>query len=106
MTSILPPMGRSNTRESKIANHLVATVEGRGGWIRKVHFESRVGSPDYVIGGLPDWPTGYVEWVETKAPRGGRMAPTQVQEHNRMRAGGQVVLVINTTALVDEHYSA
>ena len=88
-------------REARVENHLVALVNGVGGEIRKVKWLGRRGAPDrYVM--LPGrWamPPKSV-WVELKAP-GKTVDRHQQAEHERLRAFGQEVYVLDTIEAVD-----
>lgn len=78
-------------RESVIETHLVKRVKELGGEIRKVRFLDRRGAPDrFVI-----LPTQMAVWVELKAP-GQKAKPNQLREHQRLRAMGQSVVVIDS----------
>jgi len=100
-------------RESTIEAHLVKRVKELGGEVRKVQWVGRKSAPDRVVM-LPEiiervrqdgpWGTRYVDklarpsalyWVELKAPGQGPR-PSQVREHERMRAMGQRVVVIDS----------
>lgn len=91
-------------RESQIEAYLVRRVKAMGGEVRKVTWQGRRGAPDRLLmmpaGWLPNRTPGTV-WVELKAPG---VAPEshQVREHERMRAMGQRVVVIDSLAGVDE----
>ena len=86
-------------RESTIENYLVERVKALGGEVRKVKWIGRHGAPDRVAM-LP----GLLMWIELKAP-GEKAKPHQVREHQRMRAMGQMVAVIDSMELVDEFFS-
>lgn len=85
-------------RERDIERHLVKRVKQLGGEVRKVEWIGRRGAPDRLImlprsaGFLPAMPT---VWVELKAP-GVAPEPYQLREHERMRALGQRVVVIDS----------
>ena len=94
-------------RESTIEKYLVKRVKELGGEVRKVKWIGRRGAPDRVVM-FPvtaqlfiDGGWGTALWVELKAP-GEKPKPHQVREHNRMRAMGQRVVVIDNIELVDE----
>ena len=92
-------------RESDIEDHLVKRVRELGGEVRKVKWIGRVGAPDRLVmlpfearaGRTAD----FTIWVELKAP-GEKARPSQVREHERMRAMGQRVLVIDSIEGVEE----
>jgi len=91
--------------ESEIEEYLVQRVRALGGEVRKVKWIGRRGAPDRLVM-MPDccgsvghiWPS---IWVELKAP-GEKAKPHQVREHDRMRAMGQRVVVIDSVAGVEE----
>lgn len=97
-------------RESDIENYLVAKVKALGGECRKIKWIGRNGAPDRLVM-LPtmtdDFRAPVVHeyprtiWVELKAP-GEKPKPHQVREHQRMRAMGQRVEVIDSFEGVDE----
>lgn len=93
-------------RESDIEAHLVKRVRELGGEVRKVKWIGRVGAPDRLVM-LPrtkaanGWLLPNTIWVELKAP-GEKARPSQVREHERMRAMGQRVLVIDSIDGVEE----
>ena len=91
-------------RERDIEAHLVKRVRELGGEVRKVKWIGRVGAPDRlvmmpVVAFTFDQPATI--WVELKAP-GEKARPSQVREHERMRAMGQFVLVIDSIEGVEE----
>lgn len=83
-------------RERTIEAYLVKRVTEMGGEVRKVTWIARTGAPDRLVM-LP----GRTVWVELKAPS---KKPTtrQLREHARMRAMGQVVVVIDSLDAVNE----
>lgn len=89
-------------RERDIERHLVKRVKELGGEVRKVQWIGRVGAPDRLVmlpftdGWLPN-----TVWVELKAP-GAKARPSQVREHERMRAMGQRVVVIDSLDGVED----
>jgi hypothetical protein len=98
-------------RESDIENYLVKRVKAMGGEVRKVQWIGRVGAPDRLVmlplsfkPMQPLAPDAMVFeeciaaktiWVELKAP-GAKPRPSQLREHDRMRAMGQHVVVIDS----------
>lgn len=93
-------------RESVIEQYLVDRVKALGGEVRKVRWIGRRGAPDRLVM-LPQkvcedifgsW--NATLWVELKAP-GEKPKPHQVREHERMRAMGQRVEVIDSIEGVD-----
>lgn len=97
-------------RERDIEAHLVKRVKELGGEVRKVQWVGRLGAPDRLVM-LPAMPyhSGApivyhyprTMWVELKAP-GAKPRPSQVREHERMRAMGQRVVVIDSIEGVEE----
>ncbi|MBR8070404.1 VRR-NUC domain-containing protein [Burkholderia cenocepacia] len=90
-------------RESDIENYLVARVKALGGEVRKVKWIGRRGAPDRIVmlparGGCR---APLTVWVELKAP-GVPPEAHQVREHERMRAAGQYVEVVDSFSRVDE----
>ena len=84
-------------RESVIEKHLVERVKGLGGEVRKVQWIGRHGAPDRLV----MLPLPATVWVELKAP-GQKVKPHQAREHERMRAMGQRVVVIDSIEGVEE----
>ncbi len=94
-------------RESVIEKHLVDAVKALGGEVRKVKWIGRRGAPDRLVM-LPDMAkTVGVDcestiWVELKRTGGKAKFPSnaherqQAREHERMRAMGQRVEVIDS----------
>ncbi len=94
-------------RESVIEAHLVKRVKELGCEVRKVQWIGRNGAPDRLVM-LPGrdlydygYRSGRTIWVELKAP-GEKAEPHQKREHNRMRALGQRVVVIDSIEGVEE----
>lgn len=98
-------------RERDIERHLVKRVKELGGEVRKVQWIGRRGAPDRLVM-LPKMPCHSTApvvyyyfprtiWVELKAP-GKKAEPHQVREHERMRAMGQRVVVIDSIEGVEE----
>lgn len=89
-------------RERDIEKYLIHQVEKLGGEVRKVQWVGRNGAPDRLVM-LP----GYALWVELKRPGGKAAFPKnpherqQQREHERMRAAGQRVEVIDSFESVD-----
>lgn len=87
-------------RESIIEKYLVDRVKAIGGEVRKVKWIGHRGAPDRVVM-LPFLCPAYIcdeygtIWVELKAP-GEKPEPHQAREHERMRAAGQHVVVIDS----------
>ena len=84
--------------ERDVESHLVKRVKELGGEVRKVEWIGRNGAPDRFV----MLPTGCC-WVELKAP-GQKPKPHQQREHERMRAKGQIVLVLDSVEAVEEWF--
>jgi Holliday junction resolvase len=78
-------------RESSIERHLVAQVKAAGGIANKFTSSGRRRLPDR-LALLPD---GRAVFVEGKAP-GEQPRPNQLREHNRLRALGFDVVVLDS----------
>lgn len=99
--------GESGIRERDVEDYLVKRVKAMRGEVRKVKWIGRKSAPDRVVM-LDEGPlVGGTIWVELKPPGGLATFPknaherAQAREHNRMRAVGQVVVVIDSFAGVD-----
>ena len=79
-----------STPEGQVAAALIKAVEARGGFIRKLKWENRIGAPDYLVVFC-----GVVSFVETKAP-GKRVRPSQAAEFRRLGEAGIHVLVLDS----------
>lgn len=100
-------------RERDIERHLVKRVKELGGEVRKVVWQGRRGAPDRLVM-LPRWKCDatprrhWTIWVELKAPGLAAKFPSnahereQWREHERMRAMGQRVVVIDSIEGVEE----
>ena len=101
--------------ERDIEKHLVKRVKQLGGEVRKVQWVGRVGAPDRLV--MLPWTAWLCTesreqpptiWVELKTP--GLLATfpnnaherAQHREHERMRAMGQRVVVIDSIEGVEE----
>lgn len=97
-------------RERDIEAHLVKRVKELGGECRKVQWVGRNGAPDRLVmlpmhlvtGSVLAKNRGYslTIWVELKAP-GKLPTALQLREHERMRAMGQRVEVIDSIESVE-----
>lgn len=94
-------------RESNVEQHLVKKVKALGGEVRKVKWIGRRGAPDRLVL-LPEPLNGATAelWqqhplVELKRP-GLDAEDYQAREHERLRAAGFVVLVLDTIEKIDE----
>ena len=83
--------------ERDIEAYLVRRVKALGGEVRKVKWIGRRGAPDRLV----MLPRHGAIWVELKAP-GKKPEPHQLREHERMRAMGQYIVVIDTLDVVDD----
>ncbi len=90
-------------RESTIEQYLVDRVKTLGGEVRKVKWIGRRGAPDRLVMLPNHWHHGEqtLVWVELKAP-GKKPRTSQLNEHKRMRAMGQRVVVIDSSQGVEE----
>lgn len=94
-------------RESKIEAHLVKRVRALGGEIRKVKWIGRRGAPDRLVmiprpvAGAPAGTTWGDFWIELKATNV-PAEPHQLREHERMRAAGMSVFVLDSIEAIDE----
>lgn len=82
--------------ERDVEKYLVKRVRAEGGEVRKVAWVNRRGAPDRRVM-LP----GMCCWAELK-DTGVAPEPHQLREHDRMRACGEDVRVIDSKAGVDE----
>ena len=98
-------------KEKEVEAHLVKRVKELGGECRKVQWIGRIGAPDRLVM-LPargvecagTWFPARAIWVELKAP-GQKARPSQLREHERMRAMGQHVVVIDSIEGVEELFA-
>jgi hypothetical protein len=90
-------------RESTIEDYLVERVRVLGGEVRKVKWIGRNGAPDRLVM-MPD----RTVWIELKAEGLAAFFPhtpherQQHREHERMRAMGQRVEVVDSYQGIDE----
>lgn len=95
------------TREAEIERYLVNKVKAMGGEVRKVKWLGRNGAPDRVVM-LPGMPRPI--WVELKATGLALTFPStpherkQHREHERMRAMGQCVVVLDSYRAIDDWF--
>ncbi|MDC9589686.1 VRR-NUC domain-containing protein [Xenorhabdus sp. XENO-10] len=80
-----------NIRESVIENHLVKEIKKAGGIAYKFVSPGRRSVPDRIC----ILPGGRVIFVECKAP-GEKPRPEQLREHERLRALGCSVVVLDS----------
>jgi hypothetical protein len=97
----------SDVSERDIERHLVKLVKELRGEVRKVRWIGRRGAPDRLVM-LPHHAARFGRhssiktfWVELKAP-GVKPERHQLREHDRMRAMGQNVVVIDSIEGVEE----
>ena len=93
-------------KEREVEAYLVKSVRALGGECRKVEWIGRRGAPDRLVmlplsGRSGRWSSSRTIWVELKAP-GEKAKPHQKREHDRMRAMGQLVVVIDSLEGVSE----
>ena len=104
-------MGVNHVRERDIERYLTTRTKAMGAEIRKVNWIGRRGAPDrlLMLKARPltntldcAWckPLGRSIWIELKAP-GVKPEAYQVREHNRMKAMGQDVRVIDSLKAVE-----
>lgn len=82
-------------RESAVHRYLVKRVKALGGEVRRVKWIGRSHAPDVLV--LLDNEHFYVE--EKRPDKDAE--PGQVREHERMRAAGMTVLILNTVEAID-----
>lgn len=82
--------------ERTVERHLTRRVKETGGEVRKVVWPGRNGAPDRLVG----WPPARHAFVELKRPKKGAEAH-QAREHERLRAIGFEVVVLDTIEAVD-----
>lgn len=89
--------------ESDIEDHLVRRVKALGGEVRKVAWIGRRGAPDRLVLLPPATREAFARtiWVELKAP-GKTPEAHQLREHQRLRAMGQRVEVVDSVEGVEE----
>lgn len=83
-------------RENSIEKYLIAQCKKAGAMLRKTQWVGHNHCPDRLV----MTPHATV-WVELKAP-GKVPRPGQYREHDRMRAAGQTVIVIDSKNQVDD----
>lgn len=85
-------------RESEIEDHLRKCVSGIGGVALKFTSPERAGVPDRIV----LLPGGRIDFIELKAP-GEKAEPHQLREHQRLRALGFNVYVIDSITGVNSY---
>lgn len=76
--------------ERRVARALMDAAHRAGLYIRKCHWEGRIGAPDYII--LRE---GRAYFVETKAP-GEKPRPSQLIEFTAIETAGAPVAVVDS----------
>lgn len=119
-------------RESVVEKHLRKQVIAKGGWIRKMVWPGHKGAPDRLVvwpgfrlhapdgphSGRPDVAkylsdaraaiaaempgSAVIDFIECKAPKG-PTADHQIREHNKLRALGCTVLILDSIEAVDRY---
>ena len=84
-------------REVTIETYLVKRIKSLGGLALKFTSPGRLSVPDRIV----IMPGGKLTFVELKRP-GGVATIAQRREHERLRALGQEVMVVNSKELIDE----
>jgi hypothetical protein len=85
--------------EAKVERHFVNCATAHGGEVRKLAWLGRNGAPDRLL----VLPVGRVFFVELKRP-GKDAEAHQAREHERLRAVGADVRVLDTIELVDAFF--
>lgn len=83
--------------EAHVETYFKRRVKETGGEERKVVFPGRKGAPDRLCG----WPNGCHAFVELKRPKG-KAEAHQLREHQRLRAIGLRVVILDTREKVDD----
>lgn len=97
MIKLYPPSDDAKpVLESDVEGYLRSELQRIGGKYRKCVWQSRIGAPDdfWMLPGMHGW-------VETKRPRGARLAAHQKREIDDMRAAGCDVQLCYSVADVD-----
>lgn len=99
----------ARTPEGKIEDYFVARCENSGALVRKLAYVGRRGAPDRMVVWPQEEPPLFggprrspVDFVELKAP-GKKPDPHQEREHERLRALGCNVHVIDSKEAVDRY---
>ena len=85
------------TREREVEHHLIEVLEKIGLRCDKFVPDQLPGMPDRIVL-LPD---RRVIWVETKKPKGGRVAELQKYRHAMLRKAGHEVIIVWTKEQAD-----
>ena len=91
------PRDDSHQIESWVETYLRKQCEAAGALV--VKNQKRRGWPDRTI----YWFFGVTDIVETKRPKGGVFEPLQLRTHEKLRARGHAVFIINTRSMVDDY---
>jgi hypothetical protein len=92
-------------RESKVEAYFCDRIHALGGEVRKLEFIGHRGAPDRLVL-LPRASLHRHRWhplVELKRPKKGA-EEHQAREHDRLRAAGFEVYVINSIEAVDRYF--
>lgn len=85
-------------RERDIEQYGVRQIEAAGGKAYKFTSPGRRSVPDRIV----LWPEGIADFIEFKAP-GQKPTPLQAREHEKLRALGFPVMVIDSKEGVDDY---
>lgn len=88
--------------ESGVEEYLVAGVEMLGGMCEKFVTPGKKGPPDRLV----TWPGGVIHFVETKRPKGGKLASWQERDHKRRTKLGCKVFCLWTKGAVRAYLNA
>ena len=89
-------MAKKRINERTVEAALVSAVAARGGKALKIFSPVSAGMPDRLV----LLPGGRSAWVELKAP-GCKPRPLQLITHDRLRALGQRVYVVDSLETID-----
>jgi VRR-NUC domain len=81
-----------------IEAYLKRRVKEAGGMAEKHVSPGRKGVPDQLV----TWDSGWMDLVETKAPKG-RLSDSQIRDHARRARRGVKVIVLYTKQMVDDY---
>lgn len=99
----------ARTPEGKVEDYFVEQCEANGALVRKLAYVGRRGAPDRMVvwGANPDYAAGdglpvRIDFVELKA-KGQKADDHQAREHERLRALGCNVFLIDSKEAVDRY---
>lgn len=100
----------ARTPEGKVEDYFVEQCKANGALVRKLAYVARRGAPDRLVVWLrmsaremvPAQGSAIVDFVELKAP-GQKPDPHQEREHERLRALGANVYLIDSKEAVDRY---